>query len=104
LSPGRRDGKTLASGEAGQLLKSADEKKTVKLWDAQTRQALATLRGHDGHVSSVAFSPDDKTLASGSYDMTVKLWVGDAGNEAGGMGDVGVFEQFKMAGPFFQIS
>jgi len=26
------------------------------------------------------------------------------GNEVGGRGDVGLFEQFKMAGPFFQIS
>jgi hypothetical protein len=26
------------------------------------------------------------------------------GNEVGRMGDVGVFDQFKMAGTFFQIS
>jgi WD40 repeat protein len=29
---------------------------------------------HDGEVSSVAFSPDGKTLASGSLDRTIKLW------------------------------
>ena len=46
--------------------------------DAQTRQALATLNGHRSMVISVAFSPDGKTLASGSQDNTVKLWVGDA--------------------------
>ena len=46
--------------------------------NAPTRQEPATLRGHDGDVWSVAFSPDGKTLASGSADHTVKLWVGDA--------------------------
>jgi WD40 repeat protein len=29
---------------------------------------------HTGKVTSVAFSPDGKTLVSGSMDSTVKLW------------------------------
>lgn len=32
---------------------------------------------HSSPVGSVAFSPDGKTIVSGSYDQTLKVW--DAG-------------------------
>ncbi|MDH6104620.1 trypsin-like peptidase domain-containing protein, partial [Anabaenopsis tanganyikae CS-531] len=35
---------------------------------------VKTLTGHSSFVDSVAFSPDGKTLASGSWDDTIKLW------------------------------
>jgi len=35
---------------------------------------LRTLEGHQGEVSSVAFDSQGGTLASGSFDNTVKLW------------------------------
>ena len=37
-------------------------------------QSKAKLEGHGDGVTSVAFSPDGKTLATGSTDRTVKLW------------------------------
>jgi WD40 repeat protein len=40
-----------------------------------------TLTGHSDWVSSVAFRPDGKILASGSHDNTIKLWNVATGRE-----------------------
>ena len=46
----------------------------VWLYDATTARELALLTGHSNRSISVSFSPDSRTLASGSGDGTVKLW------------------------------
>jgi len=37
-------------------------------------ELLHTLRGHEGEIWEIAFSPDGKTLASGSSDNTIRVW------------------------------
>ncbi len=44
------------------------------LYDLMTREVKMGLGGHKRSVKSISFSPDGKTMASGSYDTTIRLW------------------------------
>jgi hypothetical protein len=44
---------------------------------------IFTLRGHEGVVARVAFSPDSKVLATAGSDGAVKLWETATGKEVG---------------------
>ena len=73
------------------VLASGSVDKTIKLWDVASGKELRTLTGHTERVSalrserasmkghrarvwSVAFSPDGRILASGSWDGTIEFW------------------------------
>lgn len=43
----------------------------IRLSDPQTAESL---RGHSSRITAIAFTPDGKSLASASWDHTVKLW------------------------------
>jgi hypothetical protein len=46
----------------------------IQLWSPTTGKEIGRLAGHRGLVECVAFSPDGKTLVSGSTDSTILFW------------------------------
>jgi WD40 repeat protein len=54
---------------------------TVRVFELARRFERLNLKGHRGQVTSVAVTPDGRTIVSGSWDGTVKLWDAETGAE-----------------------
>ncbi len=61
-------GTVLASNSGDQISQSAI------LWDVATGKHQAVLSGHQAQIYGLAWSPDGKTLATGSWDSTAAVW------------------------------
>ena len=46
----------------------------VRIWDIETCEQVADLRGHGYLLASVAFSPNGKLLSAGCMDGTIVFW------------------------------
>jgi serine/threonine-protein kinase len=74
------DGKLLAISDGNpEIRHDVHMPCSVELWDVAfrpgaSRTEVRKLEGHTNSIFALAFSPDGKTLASGSMDQTVKLW------------------------------
>ncbi|KAL8647548.1 MAG: hypothetical protein Q9210_005494, partial [Variospora velana] len=53
---------------------SAAADATIRIWSTPTGKHLQTLTGHLAGISTLAWSPDGRTLASGSDDKSIRLW------------------------------
>lgn len=58
------NGKTLVGSSSSDVL----------VWDVKSRTLLHRLKGHSKSISSISFNIDGKTIATSSYDNTIKLW------------------------------
>src|SRR5712692_3727854 len=62
-------------------MRSTDGKQSVKPSSRAALRLIATLSGHIKNIITESFSPDGKTIATGSEDGTVRLWDAQTGQE-----------------------
>ena len=58
----------------GRYIVSGGSRGVLTLYETQTGKKVQDFIGHTGDVSTVAVSPDNNMLVSGSSDQTVRLW------------------------------
>ena len=66
-----RDGRWIASTAGNE----------IHIWTPEDGKLKTSLKGHEKAVSTVAFSPDGTSIASGSDDFSVRLWNIEQGKE-----------------------
>jgi RNA polymerase sigma factor (sigma-70 family) len=58
----------------GMIHLQKSEENMVRIWEVSTGKQVAEFGGHHSGVSSLAFAPDGKALASGGGDSQIFLW------------------------------
>uniref|UniRef100_A0A146LXZ6 Notchless 1 n=2 Tax=Lygus hesperus TaxID=30085 RepID=A0A146LXZ6_LYGHE len=65
---------------SGERLVSGSDDFTLYLWNPEKdSKPIARMTGHQQLVNDVRFSPDTRTLASASFDKSIRLWDGRNG-------------------------
>jgi WD40 repeat protein len=76
------DGKYVASGGCNQIISNnfICSQGVARVWDIKAGKEIASMI-HDGNVDAMAFSPDGRYVASGSWDNTARVWNAMTGEE-----------------------
>ncbi|KAJ3098108.1 hypothetical protein HDU96_000148 [Phlyctochytrium bullatum] len=61
-------------GEQVEMLYTGSWDKTLRKWNAKTRDCLLTFTGHTDFIKSVLFLPSHNLLLTGSSDSTLRSW------------------------------
>jgi WD40 repeat protein len=64
----------MAFSTSGRLLAIGLSNGSADVYDLDRRGRVTTLRGHADAINAIAFSPDDRTLATGGAEGDVRLW------------------------------
>src|SRR5712691_6312185 len=64
----------VAISRSGQYWAAASQRGEVRVWREAGQTLHLAWQAHTEFVTSLAFSPDERTLASGSLDNSLKLW------------------------------
>lgn len=70
----------LAAAPAGTRFAAGMADRSVKIFDAKTRQTIATWKGHNFPPLAVAWSPKGDRIASGSENAEIRIWDVKTGN------------------------
>ncbi|MFH0816636.1 MAG: Ig-like domain-containing protein [Methanobacteriota archaeon] len=81
VTDGSQDSPSISSGGSSLAVawKDGRSDNLVRIWDSETGALVKDLAGHNGSVTSVAFSPDGKRLASSSESGIIKVWNATSG-------------------------
>ena len=64
----------IAASAQGGLVLTGGKDGVIHLWDLAAMKRLTTLKGHEGAINHVAFTPDGRYALSVAADKTLRFW------------------------------